>query len=102
MKSNCNGIRYDSCQNTCQEYGLLENIGNAYQCTIATEDRITVTSTSENPGSSENSESLDSKEISEESLKSFTDDSTDKDGSGTFYLTTNISMCVILLANSLF
>ena len=41
MTSNCNAIRYDSCQETCQEYGLSEDVGNAYECTAPTEERIT-------------------------------------------------------------
>ena len=80
MKSNCNGIRYNSCQNTCQEYGLSSNVGSSYQCTAPTEERVTSSSSS---GSSETS-------VTSESLANESVDAADQENSGASGSVTNI------------
>ena len=104
LKSNCNGIRYDKCQNTCQEYGLTSDVGNAFQCTAPTEERIT--SSSSSSGSSGTAETLGSMNSSgvgsTTSLNNQSEDNSVNDGiSGVLNTVTNIGLTILFCIMSL-
>ena len=96
LKSNCNGIRYDKCQNTCQEYGLSSDVGNAFQCTAPTAERFTsASSSSESSGSLETANSSGGESSS--SLANGSDENSIDEDSGALKTAANILFLVFLL-----
>ena len=96
LKSNCNGIRYDKCQNTCQEYGLSSDVGNTFQCAAPTSERITsASSSSESSGSLETANSSGGESSS--LLANGSDENSINENSGALKTSATILFLVFLL-----
>ena len=105
LKSNCNGIRYDKCQNTCQEYGLSSDVGNVFQCTAPTEERITLSSSSsESSGSAETSGTANSSGTeSTNALANESDENSVNEGtSGELNTAAKIGTVILVFSTSLY